>query len=162
MNEPHLLWLAVGTAALLLGGAAIAIAGRPGYASRPIMTPNEGEFFQRLVRAIPGGFVFSQVALSALIEPRAWGSGRRLAAFRRIAQKRVDYTIHEATLDLICVIELDDRTHDAAADRHRDALLRSAGIRTIRWSSNRKPSVAEIRSALGLPRAQRLTPVEAA
>ena len=124
---------------------------RPSYTQRAIMTPNEAEFFRRLTRAHSHGFVFAQVALSALMEPRAAGQAG-LNAFRRISQKRVDYTLHAPDLSLICVVELDDRTHDtrkdARKDAQRDRLLQEAGIQTLRWRATMRPSTAEIRACV--------------
>ena len=118
------------------------------YKAQRIMTGNELEFFRRLVRAVPGGFVFPQVAMSALIAPVARGSKSRLLAFRRISQKRVDYALYTNKLELICVVELDDRTHDPSRDAVRDSYLESAGIVTLRWHSTLKPSEVEIRARL--------------
>lgn len=117
------------------------------YAARPVMTENEREFFGRLTAAHRGGYVFPQVSMGALLEPRAKGRAG-LGTFRRISQKRVDYAVHDGDLSLICVVELDDRTHDARKDIERDQLLRSAGIQTLRWDSRPRPSVAEIRIRL--------------
>jgi hypothetical protein len=128
--------------------AAIAFGLRPKYVAKPLLTGNEHEFYQRLTRANAGGHVFPQVAMSALIEAQASSRGRQRSAFGRIAQKRVDFVLCEGDLGMICVVELDDKTHDATRDRERDALLRSAGIETLRWQSRSKPSVDEIRSAL--------------
>lgn len=116
------------------------------YKAQRIMTGNELEFFRRLVRAVPGGFVFPQVAMSALIAPTATNQKTRLAAFRRIAQKRVDYAIYTEDMELLCVVELDDRTHNARKDAARDGILETAGVNTIRWHSKRKPGEAEIRA----------------
>ena len=80
------------------------------------------------------------LAKSKTINPNA-----RLAAFRRISQKRVDYAIYTEKLELICVVELDDRTHGASKDAERDRYLASAGIKTVRWQSTLKPNEAEIR-----------------
>jgi very-short-patch-repair endonuclease len=70
----------------------------------------------------------------------------RLFAFRRISQKRVDYAIYTNKLELICIVELDDRTHDALRDAERDAFTASAGIATLRWQSTLKPGVEAIRA----------------
>lgn len=119
------------------------------YRPLEVMTPNEVEFFGRLTSALPGRFVFPQVAMSALIKPALPASDKRFrAAFARISQKRVDYAICDANLGLICVVELDDRTHNAGKDAVRDAMFASAGIRTIRWHSKKKPTVAEIALAI--------------
>lgn len=50
------------------------------------------------------------------------------------------------TLDVLLVIELDDRTHDAGQDRQRDAITKAAGYQTLRFQSKHKPTVAEIAS----------------
>lgn len=116
------------------------------YRSQKIMTDNELEFFGRLSRAAPDCYVFPQVAMSALVEPSVSDAKKRLALFRRISQKRVDYAIFTNAMKLLCVVELDDKTHDPKKDAARDEMLSSAGIKTIRWHSRKKPSVADIRA----------------
>lgn len=123
---------------------------RPAYVRRSLMTPTEQDFFHRLEVAAEPGYVFPQVAMSALIAVKQGRYKNELAAFRKISQKRVDYAIFDTALRLACVIELDDRSHDAARDRERDALLASAGIPTIRWDCRRKPTVSEIKAKLAL------------
>ena len=60
-------------------------------------------------------------------------------------RKIADFIICEPrTLRVLAIIELDDRTHDTKRDRERDAITQAAGIRTFRYSSREKPSVAEI------------------
>ena len=43
-------------------------------------------------------------------------------------------------MSLVAIVELDDRTHLAAADVRRDAYTASAGIRTLRFESKNKIS----------------------
>lgn len=109
------------------------------------MTSNEVEFFQRLRRANPGGYVFPQVAFSALLEP---SSRNKWAAFKHISQKRVDYAIYNNRLELLCIVELDDRTHHPKKDAVRDAAFASAGIVTLRWQASNKPDETQIRTQL--------------
>lgn len=138
----------------LLGAAALVMVlwrkapRRYPYCARAPLTPNEAEFFARLVAAFPEGFVFPQVSMGALIEPKGGTPKDRLAAFRAISQKRVDYVVCDSELAVVCVVELDDRTHDATADQRRDAVLQSAGIQTMRWQSRCKPASHEVRAAL--------------
>jgi len=113
------------------------------YQAKRIMSSNEMEFFQRLLRANPDGYVFPQVAFSALLEP---SSRNRWAAFKYISQKRVDYAIYNSKLELLCIVELDDRTHNPKKDAQRDAAFASAGIITLRWQSTNKPDEHEIRT----------------
>lgn len=105
-----------------------------------LMTPNELEFFGRLLNAFPEYFVFPQVAMSALIQGETRGD------FLRIAQQRVDYVLSDQFGDVIAVVELDDRTHSLTKDKVRDRRLSQAGIRTIRFESRAKPSPEEIRA----------------
>ncbi len=118
------------------------------YKPIAIMTANELEFFLRLTRALTDLHVFPQVAISALIAPSHPDGKKRMAAFRQISQKRVDWAIYSSDMKLICVVELDDRTHDSAKDAARDAMLDTAGIKTIRWHSRKKPTVVEIRTSI--------------
>jgi very-short-patch-repair endonuclease len=45
---------------------------------------------------------------------------------------------------VVALIELDDRTHDASADRQRDAITKRAGYQAFRFQSKQKPSEKEI------------------
>jgi very-short-patch-repair endonuclease len=51
-------------------------------------------------------------------------------------------------LQLVAIVELDDRTHNRVADAERDAFVASAGIRTLRFESRNKPTVEQIRAAV--------------
>jgi hypothetical protein len=118
------------------------------FRARPVMTDNEIEFFRRLVAAWPDGYVFPQVAMSALLKPAGSTSRAHRAAFNSISQKRVDYAIYSADMSLHCVVELDDRSHDPKRDARRDAWLASAGIVTLRFTQKDKPNVPELKERL--------------
>lgn len=115
------------------------------YMQASILTKNEMEFYGRLRRALPELLVLPQMSMAAVIRPnetgKRWGS-----AFARIAAKRIDFTICRADLSVVCVIELDDRTHNKDKDAARDAMLTSAGIATIRYESRQKPAEPKIRT----------------
>lgn len=113
---------------------------------QPLLTPNEREFFHRLTRALPKHHVFPQVAFSALISVDGQLSERQQFAIRRrFGWKYADFVICQPyTLDILLLIELDDRTHDAGSDRQRDAITKAAGYQTLRFQSQHKPSVAEL------------------
>jgi hypothetical protein len=118
------------------------------FRARPVMTDNEVDFFRRLVAAWPEGYVFPQVAMSALLKPAGSTSRAHRAAFNSISQKRVDYAIYAADMTLHCIVELDDRSHDPKRDARRDAWLASAGIVTLRFTQKDKPNVAELKERL--------------
>jgi hypothetical protein len=117
------------------------------YTSKPLLTDNEAEFYGRLLRALPAHRVHPQVAMSALMTPKARHGKSYLAAFRRISQKVVDFVVMDGN-NLVCIIELDDATHSAARDKQRDAMTGTAGIRTVRFQSRDKPTVDEIRRVI--------------
>jgi hypothetical protein len=140
-----LLGLVAAAAMILLLRAA---PGQMVFRARPVMTDNEIEFFRRLVAAWPDGYVFPQVAMSALLKPAGSTSRAHRAAFNSISQKRVDYAIYAADMTLHCIVELDDRSHDPKRDARRDAWLASAGIVTLRFTHKDKPNVTELKERL--------------
>jgi len=122
------------------------------YKSKNLLTDNELEFFWRLTRALPDTFIFPQVAMSALIEPTVANNSKTyLTSFNKIAQKRVDYAIFDTGMKLLCIVELDDKTHNASKDKARDKLFSVANIRTIRWNSKNKPDQTEIQTQVFPP-----------
>lgn len=124
------------------------------YRKRQVMTPNEMEFFGRIGRALPGLHVCPQIAMHALIEPTSANSKTRLADFRRISQKVVDFTVFDAQWAIVAIIELDDRTHLAGRDAIRDGFTSAAGIRTLRYQSRSKPDESQIAADISAIRAE--------
>jgi hypothetical protein len=113
---------------------------------KPLLTANEAEFFHRLQRALPGFHVFPQVSFAAfLTDDGQLSRNARWTLRAKFDRKIADFVICErGTLRVVAVLELDDRTHDARADRQRDAITRAAGYQTIRYQSRQKPSDSEI------------------
>ena len=104
--------------------------------ARPVMTKAEIAFFRHLVRAadaIGGVDVFPQVSMGAIMEVER-GNDRsvQLSVRNRFDRKIVDFLVVDADTRVKLIVELDDRTHDAAKDRERDAITASAGYRTLR------------------------------
>jgi len=119
---------------------------------RPLLTANEHDFLGRLEAAVPELRFHSQVAMGALLEP-AFPKKLDPRAYMSIrgtfSQKIVDFVAQDRTTGaVIAVVELDDRTHDAAKDNKRDAMLKEGGYRIVRWQSIAKPDPAAIRRAL--------------
>lgn len=132
----------------------------PRVRAKRVLTANETEFLSRLRRALPDHEVLPQVAMGALLDVNLPESHPDYWHLRReFAQKVVDYVVcRPKSLEVLAVVELDDRTHDIKRDKDaaRDALLLSAGIRTLRWDSRAKPTTAEIASCFA-PLAKRPT-----
>ena len=116
--------------------------------AKPILTPNEQEFFHRLRRALPNHHIFPQVGLNALLQVTK-GTPKQsfYKSLNRFNSKTADFVVCESdTLKVLAIIELDDKTHKhkRQKDAERDAMLQTSGYRTIRFESTRKPLEAEI------------------
>jgi hypothetical protein len=113
---------------------------------KPLMTDNEKAFFGRLQRALPGHLVFPQVSFAAfLTDDGELARQKRWAVRARFDRKIADFVVcARGTLEIIALVELDDRTHSATADRQRDEITKAVGYQTIRFQSKQKPSEAEI------------------
>jgi very-short-patch-repair endonuclease len=150
-ENPHALLLSAlcAGAVLIAALAYIILRSRraPLYQRTPLLTVNETEFYGRLREALPWACILPQTAMSALVQPRAnLSESVRRQAFWQIAQKRIDFVVCSNDLQVLCVVELDDRSHDKAKDARRDQILSDAGIQTLRYESRRnlRPSPSEI------------------
>jgi hypothetical protein len=113
----------------------------------PIMTSPEIVFYRKIVRAVPELAVFPQVSMSGIMQPsHSKRDGEFFKLFNKIAQKRIDYVICDPRQEfaVVCLIELDDSSHNPKKDALRDSLTNDAGYRTIRFPNAKKPSMVEI------------------
>lgn len=113
--------------------------------SKPVLTNNEKEFFYRLKRALPQMHVFPQVSFAAfLTDDGRLSTKARWSVRAKFDRKIADFIICDRDFKVLALVELDDRTHIARADRQRDAITKAAGYQTIRFQSKNKPSEADI------------------
>jgi len=65
----------------------------------------------------------------------------------KIQSKRVDFVVCDIKTNRYCVIELDDRSHigKQGKDLERDGFFDSAGIHSLRYKINNKPSAEALR-----------------
>lgn len=98
-------------------------------ARRPL-TPFEEKMFFALRDALPNHIILAQVSFSALVTSRR----EHRNYFDR---KYADFVICDQKLTPVLVIELDDSTHKTKTERDakRDAMLATAGYRTIRYTA---------------------------
>jgi hypothetical protein len=116
------------------------------YKAKALLTPNGKEFFERLVQALPGSRILTQVALGALLQPDVKNDNKQFYRVRgTFAQKIADYVVCDAEMNVLAIVELDDRTHRDDRDARRDAMLQQAGYKILRWNSKGKPTVEQIR-----------------
>lgn len=120
------------------------------YYARPIMTKHEIILAGKLIRATRkiGSFhVCPQVAMGAMLEVKKHYQGKdRLAARNRYNQKICDFAIIDSEARVLCVIELDDWSHNNKQDKDqkRDAMLEAAGIPTVRMRNAGRLSEQDI------------------
>ena len=120
------------------------------YYTRPLMTKHEIAMAGKLMRATRriGSFhVCPQVSMGAFLEVKKHIQGKdRLSARNRYDRKVCDFAIIDASARVLCVIELDDWSHDNKQDKDqkRDAMLHAAGVPTIRFRNASRLSEQEI------------------
>lgn len=118
---------------------------------RLMTTPEHGLYF-RLIESLPELCIFSQVQLSQLVTVKKGHDFKQW--FNRINRMSADFVITDKAMEVIAVVELDDKTHNKPerieADKKKDKALTSAGIRVIRWKVSPVPTVAQIKEAFNL------------
>jgi len=128
----------------------------------------ELNFYRLLVKVLahpsdpqgsPQAVVMSKVSVSDLVKVRkGLDRSERSSAFNRIKAKHVDFVLCEpVTMRVMCVIELDDKSHRSEKVQRRDALMDSiyaaAGLPILHVDCRRGYSMQEvggmIREAVG-------------
>ncbi len=152
------LWIFLGLLAVLLVLLVLVRFRRARYPYQrrgPLFSPAELRFFAVLERVVDGrARIYAKVRLADLISVRNGASGRRFwQAFNAIACKHVDYVLCDRQgHEVLCVIELDDRSHQRRdrqeRDRFVDAAMRSAGIPIFHFPAQNRYRIAELKTSL--------------
>jgi len=117
------------------------------FTRKQLMTKNEEEFFRRLRKALPDHYIFPQVAFRAIVRPTAkYDTKAYTRQLAKIGSKHCDFLICDDDLNVIAIVELDDRTHVSEKDAIRDRLTACAGYTTVRYESKIRPSIVEIQN----------------
>ncbi|MBS0659933.1 MAG: DUF2726 domain-containing protein [Verrucomicrobia bacterium] len=143
---------------LVVGGllALLATLGRrrdyPYVPADGLLTAAEQAFYAVLLEAAGEDYrVFTKVRFADIIRPEpGLGRKRYAAAFSRISSKHADFVLCDpATLVVLGVIELDDRSHERPSaqerDAFKDAALSAAGIPILRVPVARDYDAEELR-----------------
>lgn len=157
-RDPTFLAFAAACAVLLL--LAWWAIGRRGAARLPyfsqefLLSKGELAFFRILRRALPDGvMVAPKVRLADVIGCTGEGWKRGFGA--RISRKHVDFVLaDEATARILLVVELDDRSHQRADRRKRDAFvddaLAAAGVPILHVTATAAYDPSKLRREIGL------------
>lgn len=120
------------------------------YRKAEFLSPAEKDFLKVLDSAVGTKYrIFAKVRLADIIAPASGDKSSWQTRFNRISAKHVDFLLSGiADGELICAIELDDRTHLAESRSERDNFLnhalQSAGVPLARFHAGRKYSDVEI------------------
>ncbi|WP_294537728.1 DUF2726 domain-containing protein [uncultured Rhodoblastus sp.] len=128
------------------------------YCRGRFLSKNEKEFLRKLDRIVGARYrVFVQVRLADLVDVETGASNRsRWKAISRVFAKSVDFVLcNRSTLDPVLILELDDRSHQAADRRRRDQLVdrvcAEAGLPLVhlkaRWSYSEGELIKTLRGA---------------
>lgn len=122
------------------------------YSKAEFLSAAEKRFMEALGNAVGADYcVFAKVRLADVIRPRAGrGDGKAWgAAFARIKSKHLDFLLcNPDTLDIVCGVELDDKSHARADRAERDGFLgralKGAGVPLARFPVQRDYKDADI------------------
>lgn len=105
------------------------------YEATPILTYNESRNFKALQEAAyrKGYMICPKVRLADIIKPRS--GDKYLSHFGKIKSKHVDFVVCDQRMNVLAVIELDDKSHDRPdrieRDQFVDSILEANGIKVI-------------------------------
>lgn len=144
----------VGTVLVIV--AALAIFLLPGrgetgahyQAKREFMTPPEQKLYQLMRQALPEHQVFAQVAFSQIFLALGGERKERNSKFGHAKQKVADFVVCTKDFKMLAVVELDDPTHTRDRDEAKDAIVKEAGLRMVRWNVKAMPTTTEIQKAM--------------
>ena len=120
-------------------------------AAKKLLTERERSLYQRLLSLYPDHELFVQVSLSQLIDVPE-NHPERQSIRNRFSQLVADFVLCRPDLNLVAVIELDDRSHERPdrqdADRRKNKALADAGIRLVRIPKGPLPSDQHLRTLI--------------
>lgn len=132
MNTSIILLVAIVAVVLVLFTALLKRKAKPSaqYESRRyLLSKAERSFFGVLETAASGNYrIMAKVRVGDILKPSSgMNATERTRAFNRISAKHIDFILCTPdTLEFVCAIELDDKSHEATDRRTRDDLLNQA------------------------------------
>ena len=116
----------------------------PNFEEKRIFLNDEEIFFGRLRRALPNCYIFPKIELASLMEPANPDHKQRQEALEQLKGRSVDYAICDASLNLLCVIELTTSDNVNEDEVPNIEFLKNAAIKCIRWNKHPLPSAEQI------------------
>jgi hypothetical protein len=117
----------------------------PTCAPRKFFDADNEVFFKRLQKALPNCLIFPHVQLAAILEAHVSNEKKRQLMRQKLQERHVDFGIFSKELELLCVIELESNDETNKDEEYPTRkLLKSAGIKCVRWSREALPTAEQI------------------
>nr|WP_315466455.1 DUF2726 domain-containing protein [uncultured Undibacterium sp.] len=117
----------------------------PTCAPRKFFDADNEVFFKRLQKVLPNCLIFPHVQLAAILEAHVSNEKKRQLMRQKLQERHVDFGIFNKELELLCVVELESNSDTSKDEEHPTRkLLKSAGIKCIRWSREALPTAEQI------------------
>ncbi len=114
-----------------------------------LLSRPEQILFYRLIEAFPNHLVFAQVSMHMIVKPTYSNRSENTILFNKISRKVFDFVICDKKSNVLCVVELDDSSHNTASGKKRDhdknMALKSASIPLVRFHVKEMPFIDQIR-----------------
>ena len=125
------------------------------YVKRDLFSPAELNFYKVLEQAVGNKLkIFPKIRLADIVKvDGGLDKSEHQSAFNRIQSKHVDFVLcNLGDMSVACVVELDDKSHNAASriarDEFVDSALESAGIPIAHLAARRQYSTDDIANAI--------------
>jgi hypothetical protein len=149
-------WLVTAGLALAIVASALLLLGSPRYKRQEtLFSKAELAFFRALERAVGEEYrIFAKVRLADVLTPVGRTQSRRWwRAFTKVSSKHLDYVLVDPqTSQIRLAVELDDRSHEKASRKARDAFVNQicaqAGIRLVRVPLQERYNRGDLRERL--------------
>ena len=114
---------------------------------RPLSKPEQVLYYS-LSSALPDMIILPQVSFDRFLFSKGGSKSENFRKRGTYSQKAIDYLVCDKSFFIVAAIELDDSSHTPEKDAKKDAILKEAKIRLVRWNVNSLPSKNEIQRAI--------------
>lgn len=114
------------------------------YMPKPFLSHSQKEFYKLIKQALPQDFSINMATpLTSLLEPFELEIEQQ-ALHRDLQQQNIDFIVMNAQLEIVCLIDIDDRDVKTSCDHASRDLLNRVGYPTISYDLFMKPTKEKI------------------
>lgn len=100
--------------------------------------------FSRLLKALPGYVVLPRIAYDQFLEARDGTPSENTSLQNRAGRQLADFVVCDRKLNVLLVCQIEDGSQLPARIEEREKMLRKAGLRLLRWHTDRPPDPAKL------------------